>query len=50
MMRRRETITNPRVPVVQDGSQVDEEHDRGAGIVRPERCSPVAVNVTPVFT
>jgi hypothetical protein len=25
-------------------------YDRGAGIVRPERCSPVAVNVTPVFT
>src|SRR2546422_6268206 len=36
VMLRRETINNPRVPVVQDGSQVDEEHHRGAGIVRPE--------------
>jgi hypothetical protein len=36
VMLRRETISNPRVPVVQDGSQVDEEHHRCAGIVRPE--------------
>jgi hypothetical protein len=36
VMRRRETINNPRVPVVQDGSQVDEEHHRDAGIVRPQ--------------
>src|SRR5713226_5053187 len=36
VMLRRETINNPRVPVVQDGSQVDEEHHRGAWIVRPE--------------
>ena len=35
-MLRRETINNSRVPVVQDGSQVDQEHHRGAGIVRPE--------------
>ena len=24
------------IPVVQDGSQADQEHHRGAGIVRPE--------------
>src|SRR6266702_3649146 len=35
-MLRRETINHPRVPVVQDGSRVNEEHHRGAGIVRPE--------------
>src|SRR5438046_2713201 len=33
---RRETVDNSRIPVVEDGSQVDQEHHRGAGIVRPE--------------
>jgi hypothetical protein len=33
---RREPINHARVPVVQDGSQVDEEYHRRAGIVRPE--------------
>jgi hypothetical protein len=35
-MVRREAIDNPRVPIVEDGSKVNEEDHRRAGVLRSE--------------